>query len=256
MIASRIFRLAGFPLCFGIIFAQITMAVEQDARVIARKALRTLPPDRWTLSAVLSTRLREGGGGDAASANAVAKAIAAGEQRLTIQFQHAEDGSAQIVYRGGGEGKQVEGVRIVIAADEREPTRIFDLRGGAALKDFGAPFLKSAFDLEDLALSFLAWKNQKLLGEETIKDRPCWKLVSQPSRDDSASYVRVESWIDQEYGALLKAVAYNAKDEVAKEFSVRSFQQMDEIWMLKELDLNAPLLKAKSRLEILDARKR
>ena len=73
---------------------------------------------------------------------------------------------------------------------------------------------------------------------------------------DRGPYTRVESWVDQEYGALLKAVACNSANETVKEFSVRSFQQLDEVWMLKELDLNAPLLKAKSRLEILDAQKR
>ncbi len=57
----------------------------------------------------------------------------------------------------------------------------------------------------------------------------------------------------------LSAIAAPAKgddkERVIKEFHVQSFQQIEDAWMVRVIEIYAPLIGARSRLEILDAKK-
>jgi hypothetical protein len=79
--------------------------------------------------------------------------------------------------------------------------------------------------------------------------------VSRPAKSDRSAYDRVDCWIDQEYFALLRAVARDADGNALREFDVRSFQKLEKVWMLKRLDLSAPPLGVVSRLDIMDAKR-
>ncbi len=226
----------------------------ETATAIAQRALQALPPGHWTFSGVLSTQTERE---DSPISKEVspANAVQFGERLLTIQFQQGRDGTRQITYRAESKGRVVEGVRLIFAKDERSSLQLIDLATEIPTKDLRRSFLGSVFNMEDLSLHFLTWERQELLGDEILKDRVCWKIVSYPAKSETSSYKRVESWIDKQYQAILKAVAYDEKGNVIKKFNVRSFQQLEDVWILKELDLDAPLLKAQSRLEILEARR-
>ncbi|MBI4023728.1 MAG: outer membrane lipoprotein-sorting protein [Verrucomicrobia bacterium] len=224
---------------------------------IARQALEAWPAGGWTLSAVLTTRAARRSGDNRNKPATTGAVVRMGEQPLTIRFTRLDDGSCQAVYRPANEADAAQGMRILLPS-KRDGARaqIFELKDHVAVKDAQRLFLGSAFSLEDLALRFLSWKDQEWLGEETLKDRACWKIASRPSQGETTAYGRVESWVDREYRALLKSVAYDNEGYVAKEFNVRSFQQLENSWMLKTLELDAPILGARSRLEILETEKK
>jgi hypothetical protein len=87
---------------------------------------------------------------------------------------------------------------------------------------------------EDLALKFLYWLNGRVLGEDTIRTRRCWKLQLQaPSRQ--SQYSNVLLWVDKESGALMRMEGYNWNSRLAKRFEVISAQKIEGRWYLKQM---------------------
>lgn len=87
---------------------------------------------------------------------------------------------------------------------------------------------------EDLALRFLYWKNSRLLGEETIRSRPAYKIEI-PAPPSSSQYGVVRVWIDRESGALLRTEGYDREGKLIKRFEVVSAQKLDGQWMLRQM---------------------
>jgi len=87
---------------------------------------------------------------------------------------------------------------------------------------------------EDLSLKFLYWPNARLLDEETVRTRRCWKLqVQAPSRE--SQYSRVVLWIDEASGALIRMEGYDWDGRICKRFEVVSAQKIDNRWFLKQM---------------------
>ncbi len=87
---------------------------------------------------------------------------------------------------------------------------------------------------EDLALKFLYWENARVLGDETVRTRSCWKLqLVAPSRD--SHYWNVVIWIDKASGALMRMEAYDWDGKLVKRFEVISAQKIDNRWFLKQM---------------------
>jgi hypothetical protein len=87
---------------------------------------------------------------------------------------------------------------------------------------------------EDLALKFLYWPNAKVVGEENIRSRNCWKLqLRAPSRQ--SQYSNVLLWIDKESGALMRMEGYDWNGQLAKRFEVISAQKINHRWFLKQM---------------------
>jgi hypothetical protein len=87
---------------------------------------------------------------------------------------------------------------------------------------------------EDLALKFLYWPNARVLGDETVRTRSCWKLQLQPPSRDS-QYSNVFLWIDKTSGALMRMEGYDWNGQLAKRFEVVSAQKIDNRWFLKQM---------------------
>src|SRR6266702_3775851 len=107
---------------------------------------------------------------------------------------------------------------------------------------------------EDLALKFLYWENARVLGDETVRTRSCWKLqLVAPSRD--SHYWNVVIWIDKASGALMRMEAYDWDGKLVKRFEVISAQKIDNRWFLKqmrveELQPGTDKVQARTYLEI------
>jgi len=107
---------------------------------------------------------------------------------------------------------------------------------------------------EDLALKFLYWENARVLGDETVRTRSCWKLQSvAPSRD--SQYWNVVIWVDKASGALMRMEGYDWNGKLAKRFEVISAQKIDDRWFLKqmrveELQPGTNKVRARTYLEI------
>ena len=87
---------------------------------------------------------------------------------------------------------------------------------------------------EDLSLKFLYWPNARLLDEETVRTRRCWKLqVQAPSRE--SQYSRVVLWIDEASGALIRMEGYDWDGRICKRFEMVSAQKIDNRWFLKQM---------------------
>ena len=87
---------------------------------------------------------------------------------------------------------------------------------------------------EDLALKFLYWPNARVLGQETIRTRPCWKLQSRAPSHQS-QYSNVLLWVDKTSGALMRLEGYDWNGQLAKRFEVVSAQKIDDRWFLKQM---------------------
>ena len=114
-----------------------------------------------------------------------------------------------------------------------------DLVTDTGTEKFAAEKLKekvrdTGITYEDLALKFLYWENARVLGDETVRTRSCWKLqVVAPSRD--SQYWNVVIWVDKASGALMRMEGYDWNGKLMKRFEVISAQKIDNRWFLKQM---------------------
>ena len=87
---------------------------------------------------------------------------------------------------------------------------------------------------EDLALKFLYWPGGRVLGDETVHARSCWKLqLAAPNRN--SQYANVFLWVDKKSGALMRMEGYGADGRLEKRFEVVATQKIDKRWYLKQM---------------------
>jgi outer membrane lipoprotein-sorting protein len=86
----------------------------------------------------------------------------------------------------------------------------------------------------DLAFKFLYWPVARVLGEESVRTRKCWKLqLRAPSRD--SQYSNVLLWVDQASAALMRMEGYDWNAQLVKRFEVVSAQKIEGRWFLKQM---------------------
>jgi Outer membrane lipoprotein-sorting protein len=86
----------------------------------------------------------------------------------------------------------------------------------------------------DLAFKFLYWPTARVLGEENVRTRKCWKLqLRAPSRE--SSYSNVLLWVDKASGALMRMEGYDWNAQLIKRFEVVSAQKIEGRWFLKQM---------------------
>ena len=114
-----------------------------------------------------------------------------------------------------------------------------DLITDTGTKDFSASKLEqkirgTSLTYEDLAFKFLYWQNARVLSEENVRTRNCWKLqLHAPSRE--SQYSNLLLWIDKASGALMRMEGYDWNAQLAKRFEVVSAQKIDNRWFLKQM---------------------
>jgi hypothetical protein len=114
-----------------------------------------------------------------------------------------------------------------------------DLVSGAETEKFAASKLNqrirdTGVTYEDLAFKFLYWPTARVLGEENVRTRKCWKLqLRAPSREPQ--YSNVLLWIDKASGALMRMEGYDWNAQLAKRFEVVSAQKIEGRWFLKQM---------------------
>ena len=86
----------------------------------------------------------------------------------------------------------------------------------------------------DLAFKFLYWPTARVVGEENVRTRKCWKLqLRAPSRE--SSYSNVLLWVDKASGALMRMEGYDWDAKLIKRFEVVSAQKIERRWFLKQM---------------------
>src|SRR5262245_27113206 len=86
----------------------------------------------------------------------------------------------------------------------------------------------------DLAFKFLYWPAARVLGEENVRTRKCWKLqLRAPSRE--SPYSNILLWVDKASGALMRMEGYDWDAKLIKRFEVVSAQKIEGRWFLKQM---------------------
>jgi hypothetical protein len=112
-----------------------------------------------------------------------------------------------------------------------EKSSRLDLVTGAGTEKFAASKLNqkirgTSVTYEDLAFKFLYWQTGRVLGEENVRTRNCWKLqLRAPSRE--SQYSNILLWVDKTSGALMRMEGYDWNGQLVKRFEVVSAQKID-----------------------------
>jgi Outer membrane lipoprotein-sorting protein len=120
-----------------------------------------------------------------------------------------------------------------------EKSSRLDLVTGIGTEKFAPSKLKqkirgTGVTYEDLAFKFLYWPAARVVGEENVRTRNCWKLqLRAPSRE--SQYSNVLLWVDKASGALMRMEGYDWNAQLAKRFEVVSAQKIDNRWFLKQM---------------------
>jgi hypothetical protein len=120
-----------------------------------------------------------------------------------------------------------------------EKSSRLDLVTGIGTEKFAPSKLKqkirgTGVTYEDLAFKFLYWPAARVVGEENVRTRNCWKLQLRPPSRES-QYSNVLLWVDKASGALMRMEGYDWNAQLAKRFEVVSAQKIDNRWFLKQM---------------------
>ena len=77
-------------------------------------------------------------------------------------------------------------------------------------------FLGSSLSYADAVENVFAWKNQAVVGHETVDRADCVILESRPGEGDHSSYARARSWIDTRRTVPLRVEKYLASGRLAR----------------------------------------
>ena len=72
--------------------------------------------------------------------------------------------------------------------------------------------------IQDIIENFFRWKNQAIIGKETIGRVECLVLESKPGSGDSTPYGSVKSWIDPDRLVTMRAEKYDGSGKLVREF--------------------------------------
>jgi hypothetical protein len=118
---------------------------------------------------------------------------------------------------------------------DQESSGVFDAKGRPLRRGMQEPVANGVdVTVEDLSLGFLYWPDARLLGQETVRTRPAWKIELRPGRAGS-EFAIVRVWLDQASGALLRIEGFDWQGHLSRRFEVVSGQRIDGQWMLKQM---------------------
>ena len=114
--------------------------------------------------------------------------------------------------------------RIVSVADSGESGAVFG----------------SEVSAEDADVKKVRDYSYKMLGEDTYRGRPVWKIELTPtaSRSKRSYYGRIVSYVDKERFIVLKEDLYDRTDRHYKQYSVLEVKQFGKVWMATKAVMN------------------
>jgi hypothetical protein len=111
------------------------------------------------------------------------------------------------------------------------------------------PFGTSDFWVGDFGLEFLHWPNPKHVKTEMRHSRPCYVIETINPHPEQGGYARVLSWIDTEYGGLIRADGYTKDGKLLKEFQIKEFKRIEGRWQLKSVIIRNDQTDTSTKLE-------
>ncbi len=128
-------------------------------------------------------------------------------------------------------------------------------RSGNPLQETAAPPLSATIQATDitwldLTLDFLWWEHPVLTDTETVRGFECL-IVTVPAPEEHASEVAgVRLWIDREQHLLLQAEGFDRDGRIVRRLWVTSVQRVDELWMIKEMEVQRTPSVRRTRLRV------
>jgi hypothetical protein len=107
------------------------------------------------------------------------------------------------------------------------------LEGAAVM----VPFAGSDFWVADLGLEFLHWPAQRVLRKELRKSLSCSVLESVAPAPVTQGYSRVLSWVDNDSGAIVHADAFDAGNQLLKQFDPTELKKVQGERQLEEMEM-------------------
>lgn len=128
-----------------------------------------------------------------------------------------------------------EALQLRLGEDGSELREISRSGGGdVSGAEWGQKVRGTPITYEDLALRFLYWPDAKVVGEDYINTRRVWKLEI-PAPPGQSQYSKVNIWVEQQGGGLMRMEAYDAAGRLVKRFEVVSAQKIEGRWFLKQM---------------------
>ncbi len=100
----------------------------------------------------------------------------------------------------------------------------------------GEAVLGSDITYEELGLDFLNWPLTQEAGADSIKTLRAYALDAYPEGRPSR-YKKIRYWVSADHFLLIRADAYNDKDEVVKRVEVNGVQKIGNAWAIKEMQI-------------------
>ena len=88
---------------------------------------------------------------------------------------------------------------------------------------------------EDLSMRFLYWPVAKVVGDDFMLTRSCWKLRVEPGAAKNSQYGWVLLWVEKQSGSLVRVETYGPGGDLVKRFEVKSVQKIEGGYILKQM---------------------
>lgn len=90
------------------------------------------------------------------------------------------------------------------------------------------------YSIEDVSPRKIKDYTYKILGEDTFKNRPVWKIESTPTekRAKKTFYSKVISFVDKERFVILKDELYNRHGNLFKQLIAKKVENIDGVWIV------------------------
>lgn len=129
--------------------------------------------------------------------------------------------------------------RVIEVRLDEESSGVFDAKGRPLQRGMREPVAEGTrVTVEDLSLGFLYWPDARLLGKESVRTRPAWKIELRPGKRGS-EFAIVRVWLDEASGALLRIEGFDWQGHLSRRFEVVSGQRIDGRWMLKQMRIES-----------------
>jgi len=219
---------------------------DRQGRALVDQLLAQRPAENYTATGTLS--IRAGGGR---------------KTELPIRFDTIVTATNWQSVCQAGDTNQIFRLTIIHAAD-RPDAYYYNTNSPAPIQDMPtfsshdprlagaqtmAAFADSDFWIADLGLEFFHWPQQKVLKKEIKRSRGCTVLESTNPHPTAGGYARVVSWIDSETDCIVQAQAYDADNQLLKEFYPKDFKKVNGQWQVGMMEMDNDQTDSRSRLE-------
>jgi outer membrane lipoprotein-sorting protein len=162
----------------------------------------------------------------------------------TANSDHRE--AKQLLIKGRNDGKTATTLYQILWPSELKGHSLLIEKSGSAVSGFlfeptdtvkklsftlmTQPFFGSDLAIEDLAEDFWDWPSQKIVGEETIKEKLCTIVESRPPADAATSYSLVKTWIAPELALPLRVEKYGKNRRLVRRITADRIMKVHDRW--------------------------